>query len=231
MTIVEEENSGLDTSVLNISRIRQLIYLYKFPLILAAIGLAFLLVGIVYIVKTQQTSSEVIFSSADSTSSAKPGKEKIHVDVEGAVMAPGVYEIEEGSRINSVLSKAGGLSAEADREWMTKNLNLAAKLVDGGKIYIPSIAETSDGKVPFGAPQGKQNLGNLSNTSNLLGVTTGRVNINSASQAEIEELPGVGPVTAVKIISNRPYQSVDELKNRKVVGNALFTKIKDLITI
>lgn len=220
MPIVEDENDNAG-KILDVDKLKQLLSLYKFPLILAGLGLIFLLLGIVFAIKTQYASQEVVFSEA--TSSAKT---KIQVDIEGAVMAPGVYEVEEGSRITAALAQAGGLSTAADREWLAKNMNLAAKVVDGGKIYIPSLAETSEGKTPFDSSGGKQNLNNL---SNLLGVTTGKVNINTASQAELEALPGIGPVTAGKIISGRPYQTVEELKSRKVVGNALFEKIKDLI--
>lgn len=198
---------------------------YKFPLILASIGVLFLIVGIIYVVKTHNAASSVVFTEA--TSSGKIEKVKIHVDIEGAVLKPGVYQVEEGSMITSALSSAGGLSAGADRDWISKNMNLAAKLTDGGKIYIPSVNEATVGK----ATTNLSDLSNLSDTSNLLGVTTGKVNVNTANQAELEGLPGVGPVTAGKIILNRPYQLPDELKSKKAVGSALFEKIKDLIVV
>lgn len=221
MPIVEDPSDDI-SKILDIDKVKSLLSLYKFPLILAGIGILFLLLGVIYIVKTQNTSSEVVFSS-ESSPSASFSKAKVQVDVEGAVMAPGVYEVEEGSRITTALSSAGGLAADADRDFIAKNMNLAAKVVDGGKIYIPTVAETGGNKT--------QNLSDLSNPSNLLGVTTGKVNINNASQSELESLPGVGPVTAGKIIIGRPYQTIDELKSKKVVGNALFEKIKDLIVV
>lgn len=203
----------------NMEAFQKFLSLYKIPLILAGVGILFLLFGIVYIVKTQNTSSEVIFSDASSSPSAKTKTVKIKVDVEGAVMAPGVYEVMEGGRITDALSTAGGLSADADREWVAKNINLAAKITDGGKIYIPSAAETALGKI----------TNESGSSGQLLGVAAGKININSASQAELEGLPGVGPVTAGKIISGRPYQTIEELKSKKAVGNSIFNKIKDLI--
>ena len=67
----------------------------------------------------------------------------------------------------------------------------------------------------------------IQNKENTLGITTGLININSASQSDLESLPGVGPVTAGKIIDGRPYQSIEELKSKKAVGNSLYDKIKD----
>ncbi len=210
--------------------LKEFVSLYKIPLILATVGVLFFIIAISFFIKTQNTSQDVVFSSSESSPSGKIVKSKIQVDIEGAVMAPGVYQIEEGSRITSVLAKAGGLSAEADRQWAAKNLNLAAKLVDGGKIYIPSLVETSEGKIQSSNIK-IQNSSDLNNSSNLLGVTTGQVNINSASQSELEALPGIGSVTATKIINGRPYQTIEELKLKKIVGNSVYNKIKDLITI
>lgn len=221
MPIVEEENDNA-SKILDIDKLKHLISIYKFPLILAGIGLMFLLMGIVFAVKTQYASQEVVFSEA--TSSAK---RSIRVDIEGAVINPGVYEFKEDERVSDALVSAGGLSADADREWITKFLNKAARLTDGGKIYIPSVAEVTSGQTQSSNIKAQ----NLNDQGNLLGVTAGKVNINTASQAELEALPGIGPVTAGKIISGRPYQTVEELKSKKVVGNALFDKIKDLLTV
>lgn len=231
MPIVEDEK-GDSESIINTDKLINLISLYKFPIILTCLGVVFLLAGFIYIFKMQNTSSEVIFSSS-STSSAILKSTKLWIDIEGEVINPGVYEMSEGERISDALVLAGGLSADADRDWVAKNLNRAAKLTDGGKLYIPSRIEISSGKTPASAEasSGKQNSSDSSNPSNLLGVTTGKVNINSASRVELENLPGVGPVTAGKIIAGRPYQAVEDLKTKKSVGNALFEKIKDLIVV
>ncbi len=150
-------------------------------------------------------------------------------------MKPGVYEMSENSRVGDALTASGGLAGGADRSWIAKNLNRAAKLIDGGKIYIPSTVETaSKNSAP---PVGGQNqisensIRNLSNPSNLLGVTTKTININSVSLSELDTLPGVGTVTANKIIAGRPYQTIEELKTRKIIGQSLYNKIKDQLSI
>lgn len=212
--IIEEEDKNGNNSLFNLEKIREFLSLYKLPLILAGVGLLFLLTATVILIKSQFASSDVVFSSKQASPSGEMSA-KIHVDIEGAVIRPGVYVLTDNDRITQALAAAGGLSADADRDWVAKNLNLAAKLSDGGKIYIPSATEVTSGK----------------SENDLLGVTSGRVNINTATQAELEALPGIGPVTAGKIISNRPYQTVEEIKSKKVVGNAAFVKIKDLIIV
>jgi len=177
------------------------------------------------LVKTQDTP-DVIFSSEASVSA----KSKLRVDIQGAVMTSGVYELDEGSRIIDALASAGGLSADADRSWLAKNLNQAAKIIDGGKIYIPSVNEVNTGKIQNPKSQIQGNLSNLT-SSNALGITSALININTASKAELEALPGIGPVTADKIIAGRLYQTVEELKSRKIIGQSLYNKLKDLLTV
>lgn len=211
----EEEKSSFDRKSIIL-----FLSVYKVPLILGAIGIIFFASAIILKIKDIESDKSIVFD----TVSSKSADLKIAVDVEGAVMTPGVYHLPQDSRIMDALSLAGGLSGGADREWLSKNLNKAAKLIDGSKIYIPDTSETSSSTL--GLPAGK--AGNLSNVA---GITTGTVNINSASQSDLESLPGVGPVTAGKIISGRPYQSIEELKLKKVIGTALFEKLKDLLTV
>src|SRR5258706_10926313 len=112
----------------------------------------------------------------------------MQVDVEGAVVNPGVYKLSQNARVQDGLIAAGGLSAVADREAVAKSLNLAAKLSDGIKIYVPKIGDPSTGS-------GK----NISGSSgNILGAATGLVNINSATADQLDNLSGVGPVPAQK---------------------------------
>lgn len=134
----------------------------------------------------------------------------IFVDVQGAVEKPGVYKLSSDSRINDLLIAAGGLSAEADRGWVAKNLNLAQKLSDGAKIYIPECDE---------APR---SLGVVGHS---------KININAASKSELETLPGIGPAYAQRIIENRPYSTVDDLLQVPGIGPKKFEKIKEKITV
>ncbi len=208
-------NDQDDSSVINFDKLQELLSLYKFPLILGTIGICLLSAAIILLLKNQKDTASVLFETEASSSA----KTRIKVDLQGAVVSPGIFSLEEGSRIADAIALAGGLSTSADSDWVAKNLNQAAKLVDGGKIYIPSTKETLSGK----------SLGTQSDLSNLSSKKT--ISLNSASQAELEALPGIGPVTAGKIISGRPYQSVEELKSRKVVTASVYEKIKDLLTV
>ena len=140
---------------------------------------------------------------------------EIFVDVAGAVMKPGMYQVEEGARINDALVAGGGLALEADRDWVSKNLNLAMKLVDGQKLYIPSTGElTKD------------------TPSQVKGVSlTGLINLNTASISELDTLWGVGEATAKKIVDGRPYGSIEELLTKKVIRSNVYEEIKDEIGV
>jgi len=139
------------------------------------------------------------------------GEGEIYVDVGGAVIKPGMYQLEGGARVNDGLVVAGGLAGSADRDWVSKNLNLAMKLVDGQKLYIPQENEV---------------------ISNGQGQTlSGLININSASVAELDRLWGVGEATAKKIIDGRPYGSVEELLTKKVVKTNVYEAIKDEVGV
>lgn len=133
---------------------------------------------------------------------------KIVVHVDGAVKTPGVYELNTDSRVNDLVALAGGLSDDAN----SAQINLAAKLSDGQKVYLPKIGESASAGIVAGES------------------ASGLVNVNSASEAQLDALPGVGPVTAGKIIDGRPYSSIEELLSKKAVGSATFGKIKDLVT-
>ena len=150
---------------------------------------------------TSSTEIQYIPSSVNSQDST------LTVDVQGAVNKPGVVRLPGGSRIEDAISAAGGLSEEADQEYIRRQMNLAAKVVDGTKIYLPY--------------QGESNQSNVSNV----------VNLNTASQKELESLPGIGPVTAEKIIAGRPYGTIEELMERKIIGKAVFEKIKERISV
>lgn len=136
----------------------------------------------------------------------------ISVDISGAVKQPGVYQLQDGARIEDGIRQAGGFTENANQEYISKYLNLAQKLVDGSKVYVPVEGEISSAVT----------------TAGVAGINTqAKVNINTASQPELEALPGIGPVTAAKIISSRPYQKIEDLLNQKVVSQSVFEKIKD----
>ena len=175
------------------------------------VGLIFFMYGLISLFSEANSSEEIIFKSESDTSIDKNAV-KIKVDVQGEVLNPGVYSLSLDSRIQDALVAAGGMAEVADRVWVSKNLNLAQKLVDGSKIYIPKTGE---------------GLGGGSGVENGL---KGKININFADSKELESLPGVGPVTAQTIIDNRPYSSIEELISKKVIGEKVFGDIKEKIT-
>ena len=161
----------------------------------------------------QETPLEEV-SENNEESQKKQGK--IFVDIGGEVVKPGVYQVKDGARVYEIVEKAGGLTDKAD----TTNINQAEIAADGQKIIIPSIEE-STGQENSGAPA-------------VAGVA-GLININSANAATLEEIPGVGPSTAEKIISYREsngrFKKKEDLKNVSGIGEKTFEKLKDKITV
>lgn len=192
---------------------------HLFSVMLAVVGLILLGYGLIAFLGNAAPQEEIEFVSADAKkSNEKIVRENIVVDVSGAVQKPGVYHLSDGARVQDGLLKAGGLSADADREWVGKQLNLAAKLADGGKLYIPYQGDPSTGSGQGGvAVTGTQ--------------ASGLININTASSSELDTLPGVGEVTAEKIIAGRPYVAVEELLEKKIVGNKTFEQIREKISV
>lgn len=192
-----------------LERYKQSFTTYKLPIILAFLGLVLIIGGVFASALTKDTKVYPKESIIE-------GQKLISVDVSGAVNNPGVYTLAESSRVENAVNAAGGFSQDSNQEYISKYINMAQKLSDGSKIYVPVAGET----VPI--PQ----TGQVAGTN-----TLAKININAASQSELETLSGVGPVTASKIISGRPYQKVEELLDKKIVGKATFEKIKDSIVI
>ncbi len=140
------------------------------------------------------------------------------VDVDGAVARPGVYRLAPGARVADAIEAAGGYGTTVDATTADRQLNLAAPLADGTEIHVPVRGETN--AVPAGA-----------SAADPVG---GLVNLNTATATELDTLPGVGPVTAAKIIAARetgPFARVDDLLARKVVGSATLEKLRTLVTV
>ncbi len=188
---------------------KTILYLSIFMLVVFLLSL-FLLFGLFRI--SSQLFDKNISNKAETSAAVKVVKtanltnNSIFIDIEGAVVKPGVYELPSSSRLIDALLKAEGLLEKADRYQLARNFNLAKKLSDEEKIYIPFVEERQ-----IFIPD------NLS---------TNFFSINSASSTQLELLPGIGPVTAQKIIDNRPYSTIEELLTKKVLGEKTFEKIK-----
>ena len=145
---------------------------------------------------------------------------EVTIDIAGEVINPGVYKLKRESRVNDALVVAGGLAAGADRDWVEKNLNQAERLVDGQKIYIPKVGE------------------NITSVGNVLGTSQSNskiIRINMATIEELDKLNGVGPAIAQRIIDYRTkvggFKNVEELKLVSGIGDKMFEKIKDEISL
>ena len=178
---------------------------FKIPIFMGILGLVLIVGGI--FASSLTTSKPKVFPKESLTVSQKI----ISVDVSGAVNKPGVYQLKEGSRIENAV-----LAQDANQEYISKYLNMAQKLSDGSKVYVPAIGEG-----------GVVNQGTV-----VAGIQSeAKVNINTATQAELEALPGIGVVTASKIISGRPYSKIEDLLTLKIVSKSVFDKIKDLLVL
>jgi competence protein ComEA len=184
---------------------------------LGIVGFVLLLYGLIAYVGVGQKEEAVVFSAEDDKADQKSDKDEsaMLVDVAGAVMKPGVYKVKDGSRFQDAILAAGGMSPDADAELIAKQLNLAAKLADGVKVYVPFKGEVM-GSTTHSASSGQ--VGSL-------------ININVASAKELDSLPGIGPVTSEKIIGSRPYSVIDELVKKKVVTQRVFEQIKEKIAV
>jgi len=207
-----------------ISKYIPLIKKHWLPLSLGILGMIFFVYGLIGLFPPNKTSSEDIVFEANSANSKQTEAKTMLVDIEGAVVKPGVYKLPLESRIQDGLIAAGGLSAKADREYLAKNFNLATKLIDGAKIYIPSVAEAVKGESVL-----KTSSEGVAVGSPRFGEAGALININTASQSELDTLVGIGPVTAQKIITGRPYSSINELLDKKIVNSKVFSQIKDKI--
>jgi competence protein ComEA len=147
----------------------------------------------------------------------------ILVDVEGAVVDPGLHQLGSGSRLGDAIAAAGGYSTEVDIAAAADELNLAETLNDGAKIHVPARGEAA-AQSPHSPASGGSSPPNGG----------GLIDINHATADELDTLPGVGPVTAGKIITAReqaPFGTIDELLSRGIVGQSTYDKLSALVTV
>ena len=161
---------------------------------------------------------------ADESSAKSSSAAEVYVDVDGAVVRPGVYRLKDGARVSQAIDAAGGLTAEAD----VAGLNRASKVTDGQKIYVPTVGEQHAAAAVSGAESSAA-------TTSGAGSSSGLVNINTASAAELQTLSGIGPSMAQSIIDERskngPFASVDDLMRVSGIGEKKLAKIKDGICV
>ena len=150
-----------------------------------------------------------------------PTQGQIAVAIRGEVATPGVYRLGADARVADLIAAAGGTTSEAD----LGSINLAQRLDDEAQITIPSVGSESDPTaVPVAAP-----------TTAAMGIGSHLIDLNSATQAELESLPGIGPVLAERIISWRttsgPFTSIEQLEDVEGISANLVTDLEPYITV
>ena len=201
---------------------------------MGALGLAALLIGAAVVLAVGSGQGSVAVEG-DGAAALQPSERpagsaaiavsgELIVDVQGAVLRPGVVRLAAGARVADAIAAAGGYGPRVAVARVGQVLNLAAALRDGDQVVVPSrdnpaIAATASAPVGGSRPSSGG---------------SGPVDLNRATSSELDALPGIGPVTAAKIIAARdeqPFASLDDLRTRKVLGAATLEKIKDLVVV
>jgi competence protein ComEA len=183
---------------------------YRAPIVGGLCCLLAVAGGVIYLRRPVAQPIQIVEPSP----SPAPSPVQLAVYVTGSVVNPGVYYLPEESRVQDALEVAGGPTADADLDCV----NLAQRVHDEDQIYFPAVGEE-----------------NLPATAGASGSQTGLVNINTASAAELEALPGIGPKLAQCIIDHReshgPFGSIEEIMDVQGIGQGVFADIGELITV
>lgn len=205
----------------------------KVKIIIAFISIP-IIIFLIYYINTK--NDEIIISSniieeneVNGENEKKETKEEIEniiVHVSGCVNKEGIVELPINSRVIDAINYAGGVKENAD----LSEINLASILEDGIKIYIPSLQEKTENAL------NQNNELNISSkiNENISSNSIQKININTATQEQLDTLPGIGQSTALKIIEyrkeNGKFKKIEDIKQIKGIGEAKFNKLKDLIT-
>jgi competence protein ComEA len=179
------------------------------------------LVGAFYFVNKQDLDYE--YTAQDNESKIQEqdrfstGDNSRYVEITGQVTSPGVYEVSRQLMVIELIELAGGLTEFADLEVVHKDISLSGIIEDRQKIYIPALPEFKN---------------NSSNSLKSVGGENGaKININTATQEQLDALPDIGPSTAGKIISARPFKAVEDLKDVEGIGEKTYNNLISVITL
>jgi len=170
-------------------------------------------------------TSTTRLAATTTTAAAAPsgGSARIAVHVAGAVTRPGVVELGAGTRVIDAVEAVGGAHPDADLD----RLNLAAKLTDGERVYVPKVGEADPGVL--GGEESASDAGASG------GAPVGKLNLNTATEAQLEALPGIGPTFAQSILAERQrrggFTSVNELRGVRGIGDKRFAELAPLVTV
>ena len=192
----------------SISRPRALAY--------AALALVLLVAGGRLLTSGQDGSGDLAAHPLELVEEEPGDGAEIVVHVAGAVRQPGLYTLEEGSRIDDAIARAGGATGKA----LLDGVNLAAPVADGQQIVVPARGRAGAGAAGDAAAPG---------------AAGGRVHLNTATLEQLDALPGIGPITAQKILDYRDqkgaFQSVDELDAVPGIGPARLEQLRELVDL
>lgn len=170
--------------------------------------------------------------SGDAVSEEK-APEDIYVHVCGAVRNPGLYRLPPGSRVSFAVDAAGGFEEDADREY----INLAAVLLDGVKIDVPTVEESSALMKTGASPDPVAGVSAVPGDPSQASGSGGQslVNLNTADETELQSISGIGPSKARAVVRYReehgPFSDISEIMNVSGIGSSTYERIKDQITV
>lgn len=197
-----------------VTQIREFISQFRAEIMLLAMSGAILIFsGSLFLIIPTQVKTRVQIDSKAQDIPKQVSNTYIYVDIAGAVMYPDVYKLPSNTRLKALIEKAGGYSPKANMRQIEKSMNMSRTLSDQEKVYVPTFDDESIER------------------EDTVEDVDDRIHINSSPHEVINSLEGVGDVTTQKIVSGRPYRLVSDLVTRKIVGKALFEKIKDQITL
>ncbi len=190
--------------------------------IVIIIGIIILMAISIYILKKLDENNYEEYNIEEDFTEENMEKEEskkvIVVHITGEINKPGVIELEEGARVIDAIKVAGGTTSKAD----LTQINLAYALRDGQKIYIPNV-EDQNKEIEHITTDFENNT------------KAGKININMANEKELQELPGVGPSIATKIIKYREenggFENIEDLQKIKGIGKAKYDELKDFIEV
>jgi competence protein ComEA len=183
-----------------------------------------LVVGVIWFLNNPNPTNEELSSweltssnSQQSVSSSKETNQQVYVDVKGAVKIPGMYQAAATMRVWDVIALAGGVTDEAD----TKTVNYSQKVTDQMIIYVPKAGEVSVEKIEPATEQSSD--------------SSKKVNLNTATEAELQTVSGIGAKKAQEIVryreENGPFKTVDDLKNVSGIGEKTVERLKDSLSV
>lgn len=198
--------------------------------IIVAIGVIYFIYNKNQIRSDIDLESEILISNtSENKTNVEIQEDLVIIHITGSVKNPGIVKLKYGSRIEDAIEAAGGLTENAD----ITNVNLAYVLDDGVKIRIPSITDEKKGDEQILEEESGENI--IEETNMTFGASTKEVNINKATETELQSLPGIGASLASRIIEyrnqNGKFSKIEDIKNVNGIGDSKYDNIKDFITV